>query len=272
MKIFCVASLLCSSFLVGCGGGGAPLQEASVPRTPTSQPTPQVTLDENWHFDSLADSQFSIEAALGRDAGTVEGKAYINDSSQCFWVTNKAGTQMALASLAGTIDAQGEVSMKSESINGRILTITGTMAADGSSLTAAQYQISGCGDTKQGDLEARKYKPLTGTYLGVLVLNGENLNTTLEVTQAAKANVDSLSTNEAFSLTGTLTISGVHCSENWTLSHSDLLGNKLALQPADGPEGSINGSMDPDAMTLNLESYPYDDDCSVGASGTLQKQ
>jgi hypothetical protein len=278
---------------MGCGGMSNPLPlRASIPvptPSPTPSPTPtptpspipipnpSVPLNENWHFSSATNNVFSIDAALGRGPGTIEGAAYINEGSTCFWATVNQGDWMALMPLSGTIDSQNQVTMHSAAINGSVLSLTGNMAADGSALTGVRYVITGCGADKAGDAEGKRYQPVTGTYKGVLTLNGEQLATTVEVVQSATANVanpfqQSGIVTLPFLLSGTVTITGTHCSETWqTNIYSGILGNSLGLLSSVS-DTDITGYADPDGMNLTVESYPYTDACSAGATGTLQRQ
>jgi hypothetical protein len=274
---------------MGCGGASNPLPlRASIPfPTPSPTPTqtpppipvpdPTVPLNENWHFSSATNDAFAIDAALTRGSGTIEGAAYINEGSACFFVTVNRGDWMALTPLSGTIDSQNQVTMHSAAINGSVLSLTGSMSADGSALTGVRYVVTGCGADKTGDAEGKRYQPVTGTYKGVLTLNGEQLATTVDVIQSATANVanpfqQSGIATLPFLLSGTVTIAGTHCSETWqTNIYSGILGNRLDLLSTIS-DTDISGFADPDAMNLTVESYPYTDDCSAGATGTLQRQ
>ncbi|HEX6879606.1 MAG TPA: hypothetical protein VF135_04510 [Terriglobales bacterium] len=262
--------------LAGCGGG-APKSGVFVPPPgptpgPTSNPVPvpnaSVALNENWHFQSVTDSRFSIDGAFGRGSGKFEGAAYINDSSSCFWIPNgnPGGSWFAVMPLYGTIDDQGQISMHSDALNGKVLALTGSMSSDGTALTAGQYEITGCGDAKAGEISGMKYKFIDGTYRGIMTLNGEELVTTVELKQGAFANPF------PFQLTGTVTISGAGCSESWALGHMSRVYGKELFLYSDDIDVSVYGAVDPDALNLEISSYPYTDDCSAGATGTLHKQ
>jgi hypothetical protein len=166
------------------------------------------------------------------------------------------------------IDDQGHLSIQSGSIHGSVLTVTGTLSPDGTVFQSGTYKITGCGDTKTGDVTGRQYKPLTGTFRGIMTLNGKELTTTVEVTQALTANP------APFTLTGTVTIASDTCSETWTIApdYSNILGSRFDIRPYSGPEVQLLGFTDPDAKNLTVLSYYYLDDCSAGATGTLQRQ
>lgn len=282
-----MSTLLLLVICMGCGGASNPLPlRASIPvpapsptQTPSAIPVPDptVTLNENWHFISATSHTFAIDAALTRELGTIEGAAYINEGSACFFVTVNRGDWMALTPLSGTIDSRNQVTMHSASINGAVLSLTGSMSPDGSALTGVRYVVTGCGADKTGDAEGTRYQPVTGTYKGVLTLNGEQLAATVEVVQSETANVanpfqQSGIVTLPFLLSGKVTITGTHCSEAWqTNIYSGILGNRLVLLSSVS-DTDISGYADPDAMNLTVESYPYTDACSAGATGTLQRQ
>jgi hypothetical protein len=270
--------------LAGCGGSGignvAQDQPGTQPpSTPATPGTPNVTgpLDENWFFEATMDHTLWVHAALHQEAGSISGTAFVEDFVGCFMkldpVTQSSG--FALQTLVGTVDAQNQVTMTSVSFNGQVITMTGTLSSDKSAITKGSFSIAnGCANGKNGQIAGKKYHSLTGTYSGVLTRNGDQFTTTMQLMQAP------IATNGYFVLSGEVTIAGPNCSEDWPIAYSfdsvwssNVIGKRLDARTS-GPvfDTDVSGFTDPDAMNLDVESYPYTDSCTIGAAGTLHRQ
>jgi hypothetical protein len=109
-------------FLVGCGGGsqmGGGNNGGGIGQTPP----PVTSFAESWHF-APASSLPSIEAALTLSSTSVVGVAHF----QSFSTSSPCPAFFDNFPLSGTIDGQGNLSVKSSTVSGLVLFLTGVLA------------------------------------------------------------------------------------------------------------------------------------------------
>jgi len=240
---------------VGCGAGGASNSTGSG----NSNPPPAVTLiADNWQLGEPSAVR-QIGAALNLTNSTITGAAhFLPEGSSCF-----APGQGV--SLSGTIDPQGNVSVTSSPLSGQVLTFTGVLDSGRSSISLGNYNVKGgCANGESGPITGVKFKPVTGTYSGMLI----NVAVSADLTQSPDlVGTDFLHVN------GTVIYSTPTCSEVFTITDSQLAGRfiQLSLAAKDGKSTTLYGNVDSEASQLDLVDYD-DGGCGGGGAGTLKRQ
>ena len=240
---------------VGCGAGGASNSTGSG----NSNPPPAVTLiADNWQFGEPSAVR-QIGAALNLTNSTITGAAHmIFDGSSCFaWDQG--------VSLSGTIDQQGNVSVTSSPLSGQVLTFTGVLDSSRSSISLGNYTFKGgCANGESGPITGVKFKPVTGTYSGML----NSIAVSADLTQSPDlVGTDFLHVN------GTVTYTSPTCSEVFTITKDSFLAGRsitLNLTAKDGTSTALSGSVNAEASQLGLADY--DGGCGGGGFGTLMRQ
>jgi hypothetical protein len=169
--------------------------------------------------------------------------------------------------LSGTIDDQGQVSIKSSVGDTVLLVVDGTLSPDHTSLSNGNYHFTGgCEGEQTGTLTGAKFKALNGLYNGTLQLSGNIINVSAQLTQTAQSDIGGL-----FGLSGTLTLSD-GCDQTFNLTGSSVVGATVDVtSPSTGLE-ALTGVTDSEAQQIQLNDYPYSDDCIAGAHGILARQ
>ena len=151
------------SFLVGCGGGtqmGGGNNGGGIGQTPP----PVTSFAESWHFAPASGSP-SIEAALTLSSTSVVGVAHF----QSFSTSSPCPAFFDNFPLSGTIDGQGNLSVKSSPVSGLVLFLTGVLAPGKESVSNGSYHFTGgCSAAETGTLAGVKIKPLTGPFTGTM--------------------------------------------------------------------------------------------------------
>jgi hypothetical protein len=227
---------------------------------------------QNWELAPTDGMVKIIRAALNMTGSFVEGAAIVVDTHGCFFKDLGGGSSSpASIYFSGALSADGSISTSSSPYNGQIFSFHGTLSNDGATITAASYQVKGgCADGEVGGLLGTRIQSLTGTYSGTMMLNGNPLATTVQLTQSVQTDSDG-----KFHFTGTYKINGTGCSVEYPLltTQSVILGKELWLYTNDPYfDGILFGQPNADASQLDLEGYPYVDGCTAGAMGTLQRQ
>ena len=166
--------------LVGCGSGNQMAKNQN--------PTSSVSKLDNWQFLLAAASSGAplaneIEAVLNltpdKFVGTarIMGAAYPN-SGPCYNITDPIP-------LSGTIDAEGNIAVTSAAVRGQVLSFTGLLAPDRSSISLGNYAFKGgCGDGQSGLLTGVKFKPIGGVYSGSLTATNSSIAVSSDLTQS----------------------------------------------------------------------------------------
>jgi hypothetical protein len=182
--VFVLPILLVAS-LIGCGSGN-PI--ANPNSTTGSSSTATSTPADNWQFllkpaSSDVPLANDIEAVLSltpdKFVGTARiiGAAYPN-SDPCYNIADPIP-------LSGTIDAQGNISVTSAAIRGQVLSFTGVLASDRSSVSLGTYTFKGgCADGQSGLLTGVKFKPIGGVYSGTLGATNSSIAVSADLTQS----------------------------------------------------------------------------------------
>ncbi len=154
--------------LVGCGGSQTGGGNNGGGNGQTSPP-PVTSFAESWHFASTPNSS-SIEAALTLSSNSVVGVGHF----QSFVTTSPCPTLDDNFPLSGTIDGQGNFSVKSSPVSGLVLFLSGVFATDQASVSSGSYHFTGgCAAEETGTLNGVKVKPLTGLFTGTMQGSGK---------------------------------------------------------------------------------------------------
>jgi hypothetical protein len=210
---------------------------------------------DNWQFllvpaPSDVPLASDIEAVLGltpdKFVGTAHiiGAAYPN-SDPCYNIVDPIP-------LSGTIDAQGNISVKSSAVRGQVLSFTGVLAADRSSLSLGTYEFKGgCANGHSGLLTGVKFKPIGGIYNGTLTEPDASVAVSADLTQSINSDGGGF-----LEVTGTVNYTGT-CTEKFTVSSSELAGRFIQLQlgAEDGSKTTVYGNVDANGSKLQLADY-----------------
>ncbi len=258
----CFVVSLSLPLLVGCGGrsqmGGGNNVEG-IGQTPP----PATSFAESWRFAPASNSP-GIEAALTLSSTSVAGMAHF----QSFSTASPCPAFFDNFPLSGTIDGQGNLSVKSFPVSGLVLFLTGVLAPDRASVSSGSYHFTGgCGAEETGTLTGVKVKPLTGHYAGTMQGSGKTVNISTQLTQALTSDKDGF-----FPLTGTFTVANM-CDETFTLNGASVVGDVVHLysNTGTGLEG-LTGVMDSEAQQIELDDYLFLGDCIAGAHGIITRQ
>jgi len=251
---------LCLFFLFGCGGsqvGGG--NNGGVGQTPP----PDNSFAESWHF-APASSSASIEAALTLSTTTVVGVGHF----QSFNTGNPCPSFFDNFPLSGTIDGQGNLSIKSSPVSGLVLFLTGVLAPDRATVSSGSYHFTGgCAAAETGTLSGVKVKPLTGLFTGTMQGAGNTVIISTQLTQALTSDKDGF-----FPLAGPFTVANM-CDETFTLNGASVVGDVVHLysNTGTGLEG-LTGVTDSEAQQIELDDYLFLGDCIAGAHGIITRQ
>lgn len=244
------------SMLVGCGGGG---YNGNTPAAPgTSSPLPA----DNWNFTGTPATR-EIGAALHLSASAISGTAHVfdNGNAPCYDLHQSIP-------LSGTIDSQGNVSVTSPSVVGQVLSFTGVLSADRSSISSGNHAFTGgCAGGDSGSWTGVKFKPVTGAYGGTLA-SGSPVSASAKLTQSPTLGSDGF-----LHVNGTVTYTNPDCNEEFTITDSQLAGRfiQLTLTARDGSTTVVYGNVDSEASQIQLADY--DGGChGVGGVGFLTQE
>jgi hypothetical protein len=172
--------------------------------------------------------------------------------------------------LTGTINAQDNISVTSSVVDGSVLSFTGRLSPDHSSISGGTYRFrGGCVDRENGPLTGVQVSQVAGVYSGTMA-GGPNGSVTVSalLTQSQSTDVDGF-----FPVNGTVTVASSACPASFTLYGSVMVGNVIYLysNTGSGLQG-LSGTVDFGATQISLSDYLYLGDCIAGASGTLLLQ
>lgn len=247
-------------FLVGCGG--SPMGGGNNGEGIGQTPPPVTGFAESWHFVPASNSS-SIEAALTLSSSSVVGVGHF----QSFNTGSSCPSFFDNFPLSGTIDGQGNLSVKSSPVSGRVLFLTGVLAPDRGSVSSGRYHFTGGCAAAETGLTGVKVKPLTGLYVGTMQGSGSTVSISTQLTQATTSDKDGL-----FPLAGTFTVANM-CDAPFTLNGASVVGAVVHLYSNTGAGlDDLTGVMDSEAQQIELDDYLFSGDCIAGAHGILTRQ
>jgi hypothetical protein len=247
-------SLVLLLALAGCADDGV-IYDNGTATTPVSG---------NWQVSSAGTGTVAVSQLAGSLTGAaakVTGVLRASSANGCAAATDTA-------TVSGATDSKGVVTMTGP-LAGGTLTVTGTLAADGRSLTDASYNVSGgqCAFAKAAQATVQNYSSVTGTYTGnFLDAGGLVMAVTAVLAQSPDGNTDG-----TFALSGTGTFGQNTCFAGpVTLANSQVTGGSFTLTYADGTTGNTvtaDGSFSTDGKTLTVSRWVLTGPCG-GDNGT----
>jgi len=273
-------ALTVSTLLSGCSGG--------------LSPTPAITavsVTGNWQFTSTATAAATLPSLSGSLTGSGANIAGIIHSD------TKAGciSPATPIAISGSTSAQGITTLAGQ-VAGGMFTMTGTLAADGRSLSAASYTVSGgtctfpavktsfnptpdtamtgpTPDTAMASATAQSYSSITGTYTGGFSDSGGNvINISASLTQTPSSDTDG-----NFQLSGTGSFGTNPCFNSpVTVSNTQVTGGSFTLTYTDSVTTNsvtASGTFSTDGTTLTVTNFTLTGPCGPDSgTGLLTKQ
>ena len=253
--------VLTSFFLLaslGCAGGLKPSS------------TNSIALTGNWQFSSASPSAARLSAVSGELSGsgaTITGLLHSDSASACV-------APSTVIEVRGAADSHNVVTLTG-ALAGGTLTITGTEASDGKSLTGATYNVAGgsCAFATPADVIALVYTPINGNFAGTFAdASGPVISIT-----AALAQTPASDTSGNYQLSGSATFADVSCfSSPLPISNTQVSGGSFTLTYADpqlGNSVTASGTFSADGTTLNVANWSSTGTCGAdNGTGALKKQ
>lgn len=225
----------------------------------------------NWQFSSADNSAAHLPSLSGELSGTsasISGLLHSQSLSACV----VPGTTLEVS---GAADATGAIKLTGPVANG-ILTITGTLASDGKSISNATYTVTGgtCAFVKPAVATAQAYTPINGTYTGTFSdADGPVITISAQLQQSDLSN-----TSGNFTLNGSGTFGQNPCfTSPVQVSGTQVTGGSFTMTYADSTTGNqvtASGTFSPDATTLTVTSWQLSGSCGpdTGVASTMTKQ
>jgi len=245
--------------LVGCSSSLAPLATEN-----------SSALTGNWQVSSTAAAAMKLPALSGELTGTtlsVSGIFHAATAGGCV-------TPATAIALTGHANSENVLTLTGPLANGT-LTISGTVASDGKSLTDTTYNVSGgsCAFTAPATATAQSYSSVTGTYAGSFFDSGGHvIDITATLTQTPTSD-----TSGNFQLSGSGTFPNNPCfSSPVTVTNAQVTGGSFTQTYADPTtlnSVTANGTFATDASTLTVTSWTLTGSCGPDAgTGVLTRQ
>ena len=218
----------------------------------------------NWQFSSSATPAVRLPAISGVLSGSsaaTTGILHSQTASACI-------APASSFEVSGSADKNGLVTLTGP-LSGGTLTLSGTLSADGKSLTGASYNVAGgsCAFAKAADATAQAYMPISGTYTGGFTdADGQIATVTATLNQSANANGDG-----NYTLTGTATPANNPCFVGTIpISATQVTGQTFTFtytDPQTTNSVTATGTFSSDASTLTIQPWNSSGPCGTD-SGT----
>jgi hypothetical protein len=252
--------LAASTLLTGCSN--------NLVATPAGN---AVSVTGNWQFASAAPAAAKLPAISGELTGTsaaITGILHADSTSACV-------APSTAIDVTGSTNATGVTTLTSSDFPSGTLTITGTVAADGKSLTNATYNVTGvsCAFAAPAVITADDYSPITGNYTGTFKdTDGDGLTVNATLSQSPSSDP-----NGNFTLSGTGTFPSNPCFNSpVTVSNTQVTGGSFTLTYADPTtQNSVTatGTFSTDGTTLTVTNWTLTGSCGPDTgTGTLTRQ
>ncbi len=284
-RILAVTSLGLAGLIAGLLSGCAP----GVSNTTSASVNPFANASGNWQFNSTA--------AAARRLPTVGGSLSINgvNVSGNLHPLHVSGPQCLPAAtvlaVTGRIDSASHLTL-SAPLPGGTLSLSGTLAVDGRSLSDPTYTVTG-GDcaapaaqtaaqtafardtppNAKPQVTAQQFQPLGGTYTGTLTTaDGETFSLSSNLTQTSQPDADGV-----YHVSGSAISPGNPCVPSALLATASTIdGGSVSTTYTDAATGTTitgAGSSSPDASTITISSWTITSPCGQDSgSGTLTRQ
>ena len=258
-RFLALASLSVLPILTGCSAN-------TTAATPSS-PLPAVVTG-NWQISSSEPATANLPAISGALAGTpakLSGMFHAQSAKACV-------APASTFPVTGATTAKGVVTL-SGPLAGGTLTINGTLAADGKSLTGATYNVAGgsCGFAKAADATAQAYTPISGSYTGTFIdADGVIANVAASLNQSPDANGDG-----NYTLSGSATPNNPCFSTTVPVSNTTVTGGNFTFtytDPQTTNSVTASGTFSPDASTLTVTNWASSGPCGADhGTGTMTR-
>ncbi len=256
---------LCASLSVpillstGCSGDS----------TVTANPNAIPLAKGNWQINSAASAAVKLPVFSGEfttQAGTITGILHTQSGTACI-------SPAASFELTGSADDKNLVTLAGP-VAGGTLTLTGTLAADGRSLSTATYNVASgaCGFAAKVEATAQAFTPITGNYAGTFAdTDGQVAQVTANFSQSTTPDA-----NGNFTLAGTATVSNNPCFPSAVpVTSTQVTGGTFTFTyAATGNSVTATGTFSPDANTLTVASWTSSGTCGAdtGVQSTMTRQ
>jgi hypothetical protein len=236
--------------------------------------TPQNPISGNWQVSTSSGtvplpriSGSLTDNATNLGSAGVTGVLHADATTGCATITDTIA-------VTGTTDSKG-ITTLSGPVAGGTLTISGTLAADGRSLSNATVNVSGgqCAFVSAAQATVENYSSVTGTYAGSFVdAGGPVMNVTATLTQSPEGD-----TNGNFTLSGTGSFGTNACFVSpVTVVNSAVTGGNFVLTYTDNTKGNsvtATGTFSADGTKLTVTNWSLTGPCGADSgTGTLTKQ
>lgn len=253
-----------SGVLAGCAG--------SLTSTPTS-PT-AIAVSGNWQITSAAPAAARLPSLSGTISGTstsLKGILHSDSANSCI-------SPSTPIDVSGSADAHNFVTLTGSGLAGGTLTLTGTLAANGKSITNAQYNVTGgtCAFLQPAGGSAVQYADISGTYNGSFYDPDSStvpvLTMTAQLTQSPTGD-----TNGNFTLSGQANLGSNPCfTSPTTLTSATVTGGSFTMTYADSNTGNsvtASGTFSQDGTTLTITNWQLTGSCGPDfGTGSMIKQ
>ncbi len=259
-RLGALSALALSSTLLGCSGGLVPTAAVS-----------SIAVNGNWQLSSSATAAAKLPVISGELSGSganIAGIFHSSAASTCIAPTS-------VFELTGAADAKNAVTLTGANVAGGTLTVSGTLAADGKSLTGASYNVVGgsCAFAQAATATAQAYAPISGTFNGSFSDPDGHL---LDVS-AALSQTPASDTSGNYQLSGTGTFGSNPCFNSpVTVSNTQVTGGSFTLTYSDATtmnSVTANGTFSADGTTLTVTGWTLSGSCGPDTgTGLLTKQ
>ena len=227
--------------LNGCSGNGA--------LTPGAPAAPALAAG-NWQISSTDPAAAHLSVLSGSLSGSAEalhGVLHPQGKAACIAATT-------LVEVSGSEDSSGVTTLHGQLGDG-VLTLGGTLAKDGRSLTEATYTVAGgtCAFAKPATATAQAYMPISGNYQGSFAdADGQVGQIYATLNQSPDANGDG-----NYTLTGTATLpNNPYFPNSVSISATQVSGGNFTFTYSDsGNSVTATGTFSSDAATLTVADW-----------------
>jgi len=246
--------IIATFFLTGCGGRDTPGLTPTTPATPKNY----ADMTGNWQLQGVVQPvQPSIVifpyvlfgASLTSTKGQVAGVMRIQ-RDQCGGQRRGPYLGSEAVPLTGSIELDGNFSLKATTASGTTVTASGLVSADGTTLSNGTFAVveATC-SSSGGTLDGSRVPPVTGTWVANISFDmvtgfgstAKTATVTEQWVQAATADDQGF-----FPITGTATVQGLSCLDSMDAAAPFSLTGSI-----NGNQGNVSFS-DKDGQTLTL--------------------
>lgn len=224
----------------------------------------------NWQISAAAAGAVPLPALSGELSGAsnaVSGMLHSQSASACV-------APASAFEVSGSADKTGLLTLTGP-VAGGTLTLTGTLSADGKSLSNASYNVKGgsCAFAKPATATAQSFTPINGTYNGSFTdPDGAVATVSANLTQSP-----STTTTGNYTLSGTATLPNNPCfsSSNLTVSNTQVTGGTFSFtftDPTTTASVTASGTFSPDATTLTVNPWTLSHCSTDSGQGSMAKQ